>query len=78
MGYQLVEKGKPADGLELFKVQAEAYPQSASGLVGAAYAAAVLGDRETAVAQAEKAVAMNPSATRALEILRRARPAGAN
>ena len=78
VGLQLVEKGKPADGLEVFKLQAEAYPLQASGLVGVAYAAATLGDRETAVTHAEKAVALNPGAARALEILRRVKPAGAN
>jgi len=71
VGYQLIERGKPADGLEVFKVQSEAYPQSASGLVGMAYAAATLGDRGQAVAHAEQAVALNPGATRAIEILRR-------
>ncbi len=75
---QLVERGKPGDALEMFRLQAEAYPLSASGLVGMAYAAATLGDRENAVAHAEKAVALNPGATRALEILRRAKVAAAN
>jgi polyisoprenoid-binding protein YceI len=78
VGLQLVESGKPADGLEVFKLQAEAFPLQASGLVGVAYAAATLGDRETAVVHAEKAVAINPGAARALEILRRVKPAGAN
>lgn len=78
VGYQLIERGKPADGLEVFKVQTEAYPQSASGLVGMAYAAATLGDREQAVAHAEKAVALSPGATRALEILRRVEAKPAN
>ncbi len=78
VGFQLVEKGKPADALEVFKLQAEVNPQSASGLAGMAWAYATLGDRENAVASAEKAVAMEPGATRALEILRRARPTPVN
>lgn len=78
VGYQLVDRGHALDGLEVFRLQAEMYPQSASGLAGMAYAYANLGDRENADASAEKAVAMNPSATRALEILRRARAAAVN
>lgn len=78
VGYQLVDRGKPVDGLEVFKLQAEAFPQSASGLVGMAYAYAALGDRENSAANADQAVQMNPSATRALEIVRRVRAAAVN
>ena len=78
VGLQLVEKGKSTDALEVFKALAEAYPQSASGPTGMAYACATLGDRENAVAHADRAVAINPGATRALEILRRAKVAAAN
>jgi polyisoprenoid-binding protein YceI len=78
VGNQLVESGKPADALEVFRVQAEAYPQSASGPAGMAYACAALGDRENAAGYAERAVALNPGATRALEILRRTKVAAAN
>lgn len=78
VGMQLVERGRPADALEVFRVQAEAYPQSASGPAGMAYACATLGDRQNAVANAEMAVAINPGATRALEILRRAKVPPAN
>lgn len=75
VGVQLIERGKPADALEVFRMQTEAYPQSASGPAGMAYACAMLGDRENAAAHAEKAVALNPGATRALEVLRRAKVA---
>ena len=78
VGLQLVERGKPADALEVFRLQAEAYPTAASGPVGMAYAAATLGDRENAVAHADKAVALNPGATRAMEILRRVKATPAN
>jgi polyisoprenoid-binding protein YceI len=78
VGMQLVEKGRPADALEVFRVQAEAFPQSASGPAGMAYASATLGDRANAVVYAEKAVAINPAATRALEVLRRAKAPAAN
>ena len=78
VGGQLLEKGKPADALELFKLQAESFPQSASGFASMAWAYAVLGDRENAAANAEKAVALEPGATRAHEILRRTRTSPVN
>ena len=78
VGMQLIEKGKPADALELFRAQAEAFPQSAAGLSNMAYACALLGDRTNAAAHAEKALAINPAAARALEVLRRAKTAPAN
>lgn len=70
---QLVECGKAAEALELLELEVEAYPQSASGLSGLAYAYANLGDRENAIASADRAVALNPTAARALEILRHLR-----
>lgn len=73
VGWQLVERGRPLDALELFKLQAEAYPRSGSGQTGMAYAYATLGDRDRARASAEQALALNPGATRAMEILRRVR-----
>ncbi len=72
VGYQLAERGRPADALELFRLQAEVYPQSASGPSGMAYAAALLGDRAGAAAHAARALELNPAATRAQEVLRRA------
>ncbi|HEY6866583.1 MAG TPA: YceI family protein, partial [Candidatus Eisenbacteria bacterium] len=74
VGMQFVESGRARDALELFVLQAEGYPQSASGFSGLAYAYATLGDRANAIASADRAVALNPSAARALEILRRVRP----
>ena len=71
VGYQLADRGKPTEAIELFKLESETFPQSPSGLVGLAYAYATVGDRENSTASAQKAVAMNPLATRALEILRR-------
>ena len=73
VGMQLIEKGRPADALELFRAQAEAFPQSAAGPANMAYACATMGDRTNAASWAEKAVALNPAATRALEVLRRAK-----
>lgn len=74
VAFQMVERGKPAEAVELFKLEAEFFPQSASGPSGLAYAYATAGDRANAIASAEKAVALNPGAARALEILRRVKP----
>ena len=74
VGIQLVERGRPVEALEMFKLEVERYPQSASGSSGLAYAYATLGDRANAIASAERAVALNPGAARALEILRHVRP----
>ncbi|TMQ73436.1 MAG: hypothetical protein E6K81_04790, partial [Candidatus Eisenbacteria bacterium] len=67
VGYQLVDRGRPLEGIELFKLAVETFPQSAFGLGGLAYAYATLGDRENATANAERALAINPGATRSLE-----------
>ncbi len=74
VGMQLVERGRALEAVEIFKQEAESYPQSASGPSGLAYAYATLGDRANAVASAQRAVALNPTAARAIEILRRVRP----
>ena len=74
VGMQLVERDRPLDAIEIFKLEAESYPASASGLSGLAYAYARLGDRANAIASAAQAVALNPASARALEILRRVRP----
>lgn len=75
VAYALVEGGRAADGLEMFRLQSEESPGSASGPSGMAYAYAVMGDRANAEASAEQALALNPDAPRALEILRRVRMA---
>jgi len=76
MGYHLLRKDRPQDALAMFRLEAEAYGGSAFAQVGLGQTYATLGERDLAIASCEKALALNPSATRATEILRRIRPGG--
>ncbi len=78
VGYQLADRGRPLDGLEIFRLESEAFPRSPTGPTGMAYAFAVLGDREEARASAQRAIAVSPVATRAMEILRRVQATDVN
>ncbi len=73
MGYHLIRQHRPQDAVRMFALEAEAYPGTAFPQVGLGQAYATLGNRDLAIASCEKAVALNPGATRALEILRRLR-----
>jgi polyisoprenoid-binding protein YceI len=71
LGYRLLRKGRAREAIQVFQLQSEAFPRSAFAYVGLGQAYAMNAEREAAVQSCEKAVAMNPAATRALEILRR-------
>ena len=71
MGYHLLRKDRPRDALAMFLLEAEAYDGSAFAQTGLGQTYATLGERDLAIASCEKALALNPSATRATEILRR-------
>ncbi|HEY2954560.1 MAG TPA: YceI family protein [Candidatus Eisenbacteria bacterium] len=73
VGYQLLSKGLTADAIELFQLETEAYPANAFGYSGLGQAYATAGSREPALQALDKAVAIEPAATRALAILRRLR-----
>ena len=75
MGYHLLRKDRPQDALALFQLELEAYAESPFAHVGMGQAYAELGERELAIENCEKALALNPGATRATEILRRLKPA---
>ncbi len=74
LGLRLLQEGRPKDALEVFKLQAEFYPQSAQAFTGLGNAYAAMGNRESAVQSCEKAVSLDPGQTRAFEILRMLRP----
>lgn len=74
VGYQLVYRARPADAVEVFRLETESYPKSAFAQVGLGQAYATAGDREHAVASCEDAIRLNPRAVRAMEILRRLKP----
>ena len=71
MGYYLLRQDRPRDALAMFQLEAESYHDSPFAQVGMGQSYATLGERDLAIASCEKAVALNPAATRALEILRR-------
>jgi len=73
LGYALLQRGRGADALAIFQLEAESFHDSPFAEVGLGQAYAVLGDRERSIAHCERAIALNPRSTRAMEILRRAR-----
>jgi hypothetical protein len=70
-GYQLLEAKRIDDAIEVFKLNVEAYPQSANvyDSLGDAYQAA--GKKEEAIKAYEKALSINPAYASSLENLRR-------
>ena len=75
MGYQMLLKDRAPDALALFQLELEAYGETAFARTGMGQAYAALGERDLAISNCEKALALNPGATRATEILRRLKPA---
>jgi polyisoprenoid-binding protein YceI len=75
MGYHLLRNGRAQDALALFQLELESYGNSAFARAGMGQTYAELGERDLAIENCEKALALNPGATRATEILRRLRPA---
>jgi len=76
IGYHLLRNDRPQDALAMFQLELEAHVNSAFARVGMGQTYAELGERDLAIENCEKALALNPGATRATEILRRLRPAG--
>jgi tetratricopeptide (TPR) repeat protein len=70
-GYDLLEKKRPADAIEVFKLNAEAYPLSANvyDSLGDGFAAA--GHKEAAIKSYEKALRIDPTFASSLNSLRR-------
>jgi polyisoprenoid-binding protein YceI len=75
MGYQMLLKDRAQDALALFQLELEAYGETAYAHTGMGQAYAALGERDLAISNCEKALSLNPGATRATEILRRLKPA---
>jgi polyisoprenoid-binding protein YceI len=73
LGYQLLSLQRTTDAIAIFQLEAESYPRHAFGYVGLGNTYAVAGERELATQTLEKATAINPQASRALEILKRLR-----
>ena len=73
LGYRLLRHGRADQAIEVFTLEAEAYPSSVFSQVGLGQAYAVLGQRERAAEHCQRAIELNPNATRAMEVLRRVR-----
>lgn len=73
VGYDLLRQGSVAPALELFKANVLFYPESANvyDSLGEAYAAA--GDKERAIENYEKSLALNPANANAAERLKKLR-----
>lgn len=71
VGYQLIEKGRAAEAVGLFRLEVETWPANPFGYTGLGQAYATLGDRERAIPALENAITIQPEALRAQVILRR-------
>lgn len=74
LGYRLLGMKKIREAIEIFKLNAAAYPQSANvyDSLGEAFAAG--GDKELAIRNYQRALELNPQNTNAVEMLRKLRP----
>ncbi|HEY6230672.1 MAG TPA: serine hydrolase [Pyrinomonadaceae bacterium] len=72
LGYQLLQMGKVAEAIEVFKLNVEAYPQAFNTYDSLGEAYAIHGDKELAIANYKKSLEFNPNnagATRAIASL---------
>ena len=74
LGFAYLERDQPQNAVNAFQLEAESYPRSAFPLTGLTQAYATLGDSARAIESGTKALGLNPTALRTIEILRRVRP----
>ena len=60
LGYELLGAGRAADAVVVFKMTADAYPQSWNAWDSLAEGYAETGDREKAIQYYERSLALNP------------------
>jgi len=73
LGYRLLGMKKVREAIEIFKLNVEAYPQSANVYDSLGEAYATSGDKELAVKNYRRAVELNPQNTNAIEMLKKLR-----
>ncbi|MCI0390060.1 MAG: tetratricopeptide repeat protein [Acidobacteria bacterium] len=73
LGYQLMERNRLDDAITVFKLNTEAYPDSANAFDSLAEAYGRRGQREEAIKNYERALQLDPNLTSASEALRRLR-----
>lgn len=71
IGYRMLERGRPADAVALFRENVALYPQSGNVHDSLGEALAAAGDREAALASYRRSLALDPSNRNAAEMIRR-------
>lgn len=71
LGYRLINQGKTADAVEIFKITAEMYPGSWNAFDSLAEGYMTLGNKKLAVKYYEQSVRMNPKNTNGLDQLKK-------
>ena len=71
LGYSLLQAGRAADAVEVFKLNVEAYPQSSNAYDSLGEAYAVAGNKELALANYRKSLELNPANTNARDFIQR-------
>lgn len=70
LGYQLMQAARTADAIEIFKLNAEAYPRSANCYDSLGEAYLLTGQKELAKINYKKAVELDPKNVNAIEIIK--------
>jgi hypothetical protein len=73
LGYNLLQANRVAEAIDVFKLNVEAYPNSANVYDSLGDALAAAGRKEEAIKSYEKALAIEPNFTSSLESLRKLR-----
>lgn len=73
LGYRLLNMKKVREAIEIFKLNAETYPQSANVYDSLGEAHMMNGDKELATKNYQRAVELNPQNTNAVEMLKKLR-----
>ena len=73
LGYRLLSMKKVREAIEIFKLNVEAYPQSANVYDSLGQAYMTNGDKEPAIRNYQRAVELNPQNTTAIEQLKKLR-----
>jgi cyclase len=74
LGYQLLWRNMHEAAIQVFKLNIQAYPQSANPYDSLGEAYAVSGNKELAIENYEKALAINPDSPSAIDALKKLRP----
>ena len=74
LGYKLLYRNKVSEAIEILKLNVEAFPNSASAYDSLAEAYAIHADRELAIANYKKSLALDLNNVSAMEMLRHLNP----